>query len=204
MVFTVPIDMVQVTFPLELDVYDYCNPELQQQLAGPRTAYKDYQDKLAEVALCHLAWPKSCLQAAYQCILLDIVCHITSRVSNGRATAIPQPGGDTRSPTARAGTCHCPLVHMQEKRSAKQLKTADGPRPAPGDAAAASSVAAADVEMKEATDAAAAEAGISTRLVVGAATGQMPVQLSRSKAGSDVAAGAQSPAHCAQHSRRLA
>jgi hypothetical protein len=28
---------------MEFDVYDYCTPELQKQLAGPRTALKDYQ-----------------------------------------------------------------------------------------------------------------------------------------------------------------
>eukprot|EP00775_Hariotina_reticulata_P002882 gene2882-3173_t len=39
----------KVTFPLELDVYDYCTSDLQKQLAGPRAAYKDYQDKLAQV-----------------------------------------------------------------------------------------------------------------------------------------------------------
>eukprot|EP00878_Enallax_costatus_P019189 GHUV01020238.1.p1 GENE.GHUV01020238.1~~GHUV01020238.1.p1 ORF type:complete len:139 (-),score=21.02 GHUV01020238.1:363-779(-) len=40
----------QVTFPLELDVYDFCTPELQKQLAPARTALKDYQDKLAFVS----------------------------------------------------------------------------------------------------------------------------------------------------------
>jgi hypothetical protein len=34
---------LQVTFPMEFDVYDYCTPELQKQLAAPRMALKDYQ-----------------------------------------------------------------------------------------------------------------------------------------------------------------
>lgn len=41
--------VAQVTFPLELDVYDFCTPELQKQLAPARDALKDYQDKLAMV-----------------------------------------------------------------------------------------------------------------------------------------------------------
>lgn len=39
---------LQVAFPAELDVYDFCTPELQQQLKAPRDAYKDYQDMLAQ------------------------------------------------------------------------------------------------------------------------------------------------------------
>lgn len=98
----------QVTFPLELDVYDYCTPELQQQLSGPRTALKDYQDKLA-----------------------------------------------------------------LEKRTAKQLKTEDGPKPAPAVASssgAAAEAAVGDVEMKDA-DATASAAGPSSSVVAGAQTG---------------------------------
>lgn len=38
----------QVAFPAELDVYDFCTPELQQQLRAPRDAYKNYQDMLAQ------------------------------------------------------------------------------------------------------------------------------------------------------------
>eukprot|EP00879_Flechtneria_rotunda_P001744 GHRR01001907.1.p1 GENE.GHRR01001907.1~~GHRR01001907.1.p1 ORF type:complete len:495 (+),score=192.81 GHRR01001907.1:202-1686(+) len=37
----------KVTFPLELDVYDFCTPQLQKQLAGPRALLQNYQDKLA-------------------------------------------------------------------------------------------------------------------------------------------------------------
>ncbi|KAF8058875.1 UBP7 [Scenedesmus sp. PABB004] len=89
----------KVTFPLEFDAYDFCTPELQAQLAGPRAALKDYQDKLA-----------------------------------------------------------------LEKRTAKQLKTEDGPKPAPalgGDAGASSSGA--DVEM---ADAAASAPGTSSGAAV--------------------------------------
>lgn len=95
------VSCVQVAFPAELDVYDFCTPELQQQLKAPREAYKDYQDMLA-----------------------------------------------------------------QQKRTAKQLKTEDGPKPGPG-AAAADAAAAGDVEMKDAADASSSAAGS----VIGAFTG---------------------------------
>jgi hypothetical protein len=99
----------QVAFPAELDVYDFCAPELQQQLKAPREAWKNYQDMLA-----------------------------------------------------------------QQKRTAKQLKTEDGPKPGPG--AAAAEVAAAggssgDVEMRDAEGGAAADSGASSSSVVGALTG---------------------------------
>lgn len=38
----------KVTFPLELDCYDYCSDELKQKLDGPRQTLKDMQDKKAE------------------------------------------------------------------------------------------------------------------------------------------------------------
>ncbi|WIA19265.1 hypothetical protein OEZ85_003900 [Tetradesmus obliquus] len=102
----------KVTFPMEFDVYDYCTPELQKQLAAPRMALKDYQDKLS-----------------------------------------------------------------LEKRTAKQLKTEDGPKPAPvldaggssSAAAAAEPAAAGDVDMK---DADAAAAGPPSAVVAGAQTGR--------------------------------
>lgn len=112
---------MQVAFPAELDVYDFCTPELQQQLQAPREAYKDYQDKLA-----------------------------------------------------------------QQKRTAKQLKTEDGPKPGPGaaeaeaaagDGPAAASAGAggsgADVEMHDAEPAAggAGASSSSAAPIVGALTG---------------------------------
>ncbi len=33
----------QVSFPLELDMYAYCDDALKEQLAGPRVAYKEAQ-----------------------------------------------------------------------------------------------------------------------------------------------------------------
>jgi hypothetical protein len=96
-------------------LYDFCTPELQQQLKAPREAYKDYQDMLA-----------------------------------------------------------------QQKRTAKQLKTEDGPKPGPGaaeaEAAAAGEApaAAGDVEMKDA----AADAGASSSpagSVIGTFTGKVLV-----------------------------
>jgi hypothetical protein len=36
-----------VTYPLELDAYDFCSPELKKALDGPRAALKDWQDKKA-------------------------------------------------------------------------------------------------------------------------------------------------------------
>lgn len=110
--------VVQVAFPAELDVYDFCAAELQQQLRAPREAYKNYQDMLA-----------------------------------------------------------------QQKRTAKQLKTEDGPKPGPGAAAAeaaaagehpaAAAAAGGDVEMKDA--AADAGASSSSGSVVGALTGERMV-----------------------------
>jgi len=35
----------QVSFQHELDVYDFCAPELQRALDGPRAAYKAFQDR---------------------------------------------------------------------------------------------------------------------------------------------------------------
>jgi ubiquitin carboxyl-terminal hydrolase 14 len=96
----------QVAFPVELDVYDFCTPELQAQLKGPRDALKDHQDRLAVIS-----------------------------------------------------------------RTAKTMKTEDGPKPGPGAAAAAAAAAAdggaaaadngaaaagGDVEMRDAGAAAAA------------------------------------------------
>jgi len=105
---------MQVAFPAELDVYDFCTPELQQQLQAPREAYKDYQDKLA-----------------------------------------------------------------QQKRTAKQLKTEDGPKPGPGAAEAeaaagdgpAAAAAGADVEMHDAEAAGGGASSSSAAPVVGALTG---------------------------------
>lgn len=100
-----------MAFPAELDVYDFCTPELQQQLKAPREAYKNYQDMLA-----------------------------------------------------------------QQKRTAKQLKTEDGPKPGPGAAEAAAAAgeapaAGSDVEMKDAEGAAADAGASSSGSVVGALTG---------------------------------
>jgi hypothetical protein len=100
----------QVAFPAELDVYDFCVPELQQQLKAPREAWKNHQDMLA-----------------------------------------------------------------QQKRTAKQLKTEDGPKPGPGAAAAelaAAGGSSGDVEMRDAEGGAAADAGASSSSVVGALTGE--------------------------------
>lgn len=107
---------LQVAFPAELDVYDFCTPELQQQLKAPRDAYKDYQDMLA-----------------------------------------------------------------QQKRTAKQLKTEDGPKPGPGAAAAEAAAAGgevaagssgADVEMKDAAAEGEGASSSSPAAVVGALTGE--------------------------------
>lgn len=57
----------------------------------------------------------------------------------------------------------CFLLLLQEKRTAKQLKTENGPKPAPS--AAGSSTATADVDMK---DADAAAAGTSSSAAAGA------------------------------------
>lgn len=38
---------LQVTFPLDLDVYDFCTAELTKQLEAPRAALKDWEDKKA-------------------------------------------------------------------------------------------------------------------------------------------------------------
>jgi hypothetical protein len=99
---------MQVAFPAELDVYDFCTAELQQQLQPAREALRAYQDMLA-----------------------------------------------------------------QQKRTAKQLKTEDGPKPGPGAAEAAAAAgeapaaAGGDVDMKD------AETGASSSgSVVGALTGE--------------------------------
>ena len=41
--------MAQVSFGLELDVYDFCSPELKASLDGPRAAFKAHQDLLLEM-----------------------------------------------------------------------------------------------------------------------------------------------------------
>lgn len=38
----------QVSFTHELDVYEFCSPELKQTLDGPRAAYKAHQDRLIQ------------------------------------------------------------------------------------------------------------------------------------------------------------
>jgi hypothetical protein len=35
----------QVTFPSDLDVFDFCTPELRKELEGPRAALKDWEDE---------------------------------------------------------------------------------------------------------------------------------------------------------------
>ena len=106
--FSMTPSFLQVAFPAELDVYDFCTAELQQQLQPAREALRAYQDMLA-----------------------------------------------------------------QQKRTAKQLKTEDGPKPGPGAAEAAAAAgeapaaAGGDVDMKD------AEAGASSSgSVVGALTGE--------------------------------
>jgi hypothetical protein len=42
------IYILQVSFGMELDVYDFCAPELKSQLDGPRAALKEHQDRLIE------------------------------------------------------------------------------------------------------------------------------------------------------------
>lgn len=121
-----PVVHLQVAFPAELDVHDFCTPELQQQLKAPRETYRIYQERLA-----------------------------------------------------------------QQKRTAKQLKTDEGPKPGPGAAAAAAAEAeaagnaadgassAADVDMKDAEGAAG-----SSGSVVGAMTGRSPGQVKSCVTGS--------------------
>ena len=43
-----PLPPSQVSYPLELDVYEFCGPELKQQLDPARTRYKELQDRLVE------------------------------------------------------------------------------------------------------------------------------------------------------------
>ena len=43
-----PCPHFQVSFGLELDVYDFCSPELRAQLDGPRAALKAHQDHLLQ------------------------------------------------------------------------------------------------------------------------------------------------------------
>ena len=35
----------QVTFPVDLDVYDFCSDELRKELEGPRAALKEWEDE---------------------------------------------------------------------------------------------------------------------------------------------------------------
>lgn len=40
----------QVAFQLELDLYEFCSPELKKALEGPRAAFKEAQDRAIEAA----------------------------------------------------------------------------------------------------------------------------------------------------------
>lgn len=42
--------ILQVAFPMELDVYDFCSPELKVKLDGPRATLKDEQDRASAAA----------------------------------------------------------------------------------------------------------------------------------------------------------
>lgn len=39
------LPLPQVTFPADLDVYDFCTPELKKELEGPRAALKEWEDE---------------------------------------------------------------------------------------------------------------------------------------------------------------
>lgn len=41
---------LQVAFPMELDVYDFCSTELKAKLDGPRATLKDEQDRASAAA----------------------------------------------------------------------------------------------------------------------------------------------------------
>lgn len=42
-------DALQVSFPLQLDLFDFCSKELQAKLKGPRAAYRDIADTKAGI-----------------------------------------------------------------------------------------------------------------------------------------------------------
>lgn len=42
------VSFQDVKFPLNLDVYDLCSPELQEKLVPARDKFKEQEDKLAE------------------------------------------------------------------------------------------------------------------------------------------------------------
>lgn len=52
-------------------MYDFCTPELQQQLAPARTVLKDYQDKLALVGVIALTH-----SIVWLCFVAELTSHL--------------------------------------------------------------------------------------------------------------------------------
>lgn len=46
---TIRYVLLQVTFPLVLDTYDFCSDDLKKQLEGPRVAVREEEDRKANL-----------------------------------------------------------------------------------------------------------------------------------------------------------